>query len=125
MLGYTPLGPEAETPRADPPARQPLGRHPPRQTPPWVDTPSPWADTPMGRQPPGRHPPRQTPPWADTPCTVHAGIRSKSGRYASHWNAFLFDLCLHAWFSHFQTDKIPSFFQYFFPFSSIILVLCF
>ena len=34
--------------------------------------------------------------WSDTPlvrhspCAVHAGIRSTSGRYASHWNAFLF-----------------------------------
>ena len=28
-----------------------------------------------------------THPWADTPCSVHAGIR---GRYASHWNAFLY-----------------------------------
>ena len=32
--------------------------------------------------PPGQTPPGQTPP-------VHAGIRSTSGRYASHWNAFL------------------------------------
>ena len=43
-----------------------------------------------------------TPPWADTPlpsacwdtppppCAVHAGIRATGGRYASHWNAFLF-----------------------------------
>ena len=36
----------------------------------------------------GRHP-----PWADTPlCAVHAGIRSTSGCYASHWNAFLFSM---------------------------------
>ena len=34
---------------------------------------SPWADTPLGQTP---------------PCTVHAGIRSTSGRYASHWNAY-------------------------------------
>ena len=45
---------------------------------------------------------RQTPPWASTPlpsacwdthtlCTVHAGIWSISGQYASHWNAFLSD----------------------------------
>ena len=44
--------------------------------------------------PPGRYTP---PPWAGTsppdrytPATVHAGIRSTSGWYASHWNAFLF-----------------------------------
>ena len=55
-----------------------LGRH------------SPWADTPH----------RQTTPSAcwdtHTPCPVHAGIRSSSGRYASHWNAFLlfFKVCL-------------------------------
>ena len=86
-------GPEADTP---------LGKHPPGQTPP-LQT-APWADTP-GRLPLGRHPPGQIPPlpsacW-DThlhpvhagihtpPCAVHAGIRSTSGRYASHWNSFL------------------------------------
>ena len=31
----------------------------------------------------------QTTLWADPPCTVHAGIRSTSGRYKSHWNAYL------------------------------------
>ena len=47
--------------------------------------------------------PRQTPhPREDTPHLVHAGlhtppyplhagIRSTRGRYASHWNAFLFE----------------------------------
>ena len=56
-----------------------LGRHPPGKTLPWADTP--WVDT-----------PRADTPWADTPSppTVHAGIRSTSGWYASHWNAFLF-----------------------------------
>ena len=29
-------------------------------------------------------------PRANTPCAVDAGIRLTSGRYASHWNAFLF-----------------------------------
>ena len=49
---------------------------------PVADTP-PWADTPLGRHP----------PWADTSlCAVHAGIRSTSGWYASHWNAFLFSM---------------------------------
>ena len=34
-------------------------------------------------------------PEADSPpCAVHAGIRSTSGRYASHWNAFLFSLLI-------------------------------
>ena len=59
-----------------------LGRHPPAQTP-------SWADTPLGRHPLGRHPPGQTPPS----CAVHAGMWSTSGRYASHWNAFLLILC--------------------------------
>ena len=35
---------------------------------------------------PSRHPPGQQ----TQPCTVHGGIRSTSGRYASHWNAFVF-----------------------------------
>ena len=48
-----------------------LGRHP------WAD--SPQADT-----------LRVDSPQADTPWAVHAGIRSTSGWYASHWNAFLF-----------------------------------
>ena len=46
----------------------PLGRHPPRQKPL------------LGRHPPGKHP----------LCTVHAGIWSTSGRYASYWSAILF-----------------------------------
>ena len=52
--------------------------------------PGPEADTPLGRHPPGRHPPGRHPPGRHPPCTVHAGIRSTSRRYASHWNAFLF-----------------------------------
>ena len=40
----------------------------------------PEADTPQADTPP-----------ADTPHPVHTGIRSTNGRYASHWNAFLFD----------------------------------
>ena len=39
-----------------------------------------------GIQPPPR-PEAHTP---HPPCPVHAGIRLTSGRYASHWNAFLF-----------------------------------
>ena len=47
---------------------------------------------PLGRHPP----PGQTPLLGQThtPCAVHAGIRSTSGRYASHWNAFLLRLCM-------------------------------
>ena len=60
----------------------PLGRH------------TPWAHTlPPGRYTPGQvHPTGRYTPRAGTPPgqAVHAGIRSTSGRYASHWNAFLF-----------------------------------
>ena len=38
-----------------------------------------------GRHPPPRHPSRTR---GRPPCTVHAGIRSTNGWYASHWNAF-------------------------------------
>ena len=52
--------------------------------------------TPVGRQPPsqGRHP----------LCAVHAGIRSTSGRYASHWNAFSLADGINAfqWYNLFQ-----------------------
>ena len=59
-----------------------------RQTPPWQTPPSDQRQT-----PPGQTSPRQTPlgrhPLGRPPCAVHAGIRSISGWYASHWNAFL------------------------------------
>ena len=65
------------------------GQVPPAGTPPWAGTPQagtpPWAGTP----PMGRYT-----PWAGTPPSVHAWIRSTSGRYASYWNAFLFLLIL-------------------------------
>ena len=48
------------------------------------------ADTPPGADTPGRrHPQEQTPP-EQTPPEGDSSIRSKSGRYASYWNAFLF-----------------------------------
>ena len=37
------------------------------------------------------HPPGSTPPEAHTPREADYGIRSMSGRYASYWNAFLFE----------------------------------
>ena len=68
---------------------------PPRQTHPLSQT------SPLGRHPLGRHPRADTPQahtplpsacWdTHTPCPVHAGIRSTSGWYACHWNAFFFD----------------------------------
>ena len=44
-----------------------------------------------GHNPSGQTPPpSQTPPWADTPSPDgHC-----SGRYASYWNAFLFEICI-------------------------------
>ena len=102
-----------------PPGRHPLGRHPLVNTP-WVDTP--WTDTPLGRHTtpgrhlPGKHPPGQTPPWTDTPLGKHPPGRHTplwqtppcadtpapvqtpppnghySGRYASYWNTFSFNL---------------------------------
>ena len=68
-----------------PPGRHPLGRHPPGR--------HPLGRHPPGRHPPGHTPPGQTPPRQTPPCPVHAGIRSTSGRFASHWNAFLLN-CL-------------------------------
>ena len=74
----------------------PLGQvYPPAGTPPGRFTPRQvhlQAGTPPGRYTPGRYPPGQVHPPVryNTPCPVHAGIRSTSGRYASHWNAFLF-----------------------------------
>ena len=68
MLGYIPQD-QRQTPPQEPEADTPpgtRGRHPPAG-------------------PPGRHPPVQTHP------SVHAGTRSTSGRYASHWNASLFE----------------------------------
>ena len=63
---------------ADPPGQtRPLGRPQPSRQPQAHPLGShPWADTPVGRHPPL--------------CAVPAGIRSRSGRYASYWNAFLF-----------------------------------
>ena len=90
------------TPWADPPAHILLA-DPPRADPlaPGQTCPG---QTPPGRHPLGRHPPGQTPPapcpvhaGIHTPCPMHAGIhppsryhgiRSTSGLYASHWNAF-------------------------------------
>ena len=71
----------------------PGSRHPPEQTPPWEQTPPEQTPpesrpsgtnyTPMGLStPPGT---RYTPPRE-----ANSGIRSKSGQYASYWNAFLF-----------------------------------
>ena len=84
--------PQAGTPRAGTTPRQvpPRQVHPPKQVHPLGRY------TPLGRYsprqvPPGRYPSwAGTPPWAGSPpATVHAGIQSTSGRYASYWNAFL------------------------------------
>ena len=78
---YTPQG--RDTPWAGTPPRQ---VHPPGRYTPLAGTP------PRQVQPPGRYPWQVHPPGqVHPPTTVHAGIRSTSGRYASHWNAFLLD----------------------------------
>ena len=67
----------------------PPGRHPPPQAPPLAGTPpagTPQQAPPRQAAPPGRHPPWQAPPPGRHPPP---GIRSKLGRYASYWNAFL------------------------------------
>ena len=82
--------PRADTPRADTPpgADTPREQTTPQkeQTPPRANT-LPGADTPQSR-----HPLAQ---GVDTPPEADSGIRSTSGRHASHWNAFFFDLILH------------------------------
>ena len=60
---------------------------------PWRDTPwrdTPWADTPRTDT---HLPPGQTSPWADTDQadTPLPADGYCSGRYASYWNAFLFE----------------------------------
>ena len=79
------------------PPRQvhPPGRYTPCQVHPqagthWAGTP-PQACSPPGRYTPQAGTPEQVhPPGKYFPATVHAGIQSTSGRYASHWTAFLF-----------------------------------
>ena len=86
-----------------PGAYTPLGADPPEQTPPpEVDTP--WEQTPPEQTPPQEQtPPEQTPPlrqtpWKQTPPRADTPprracweIRSTRGRYASYWNAILFN----------------------------------
>ena len=79
----------------------PPGRDTPQQVHPQAGTPlgryaKPREGTPPGQVPPGRYtPPRQVHPRGQVPlagtppATVHAGIQSTSGHYASHLNAFL------------------------------------
>ena len=87
--GCLPLVLGGHLPHMHRPVIHPPGRHlPPGQTlpgqtlPPWVNTP--WADT---RQ---ADTPLPSACWDTPPCPVHAEIWSTSGRYTSHWNAFLF-----------------------------------
>ena len=58
--------------------------HHSRQTPPWADTPTPWADIPQADIPtpwadtpqPDTPTPWADTPQADTPCPVHSGIHT-------------------------------------------------
>ena len=85
---------EGKTWAGTPPQVHPLGRYtpqagtPPRQVhPPGRYTPQAGTPT-LAGTPPGRYNPLVGTPPTHL-ATVHAGIRSISGRYASHWNAFL------------------------------------
>ena len=80
--------------------------HPPRSRHP------PGADTPPEQTPPeqtphsgSRHPPpqEQTPP---TPQEADSSIRSTNSRYASYWNAFLFEI---SFYRHFETGLMKTF----------------
>ena len=67
---------------------------------PVVDSTTPRQHLPPGQHPsPGPHTPRTAPPPATAPPS--APSRSTSGRYASYWNAFFFDICgiINRWFS--------------------------
>ena len=73
----------------------PRSRHPPpRPDPPRADTPPPSRTPPQSRHsPPQQTPPRpDTPPEQTPPPEADSSIRSTSGRYASYWNAFLFEM---------------------------------
>ena len=74
---YTPAGTSQSVP--------PWGRYTPRQVHPQGRY------TPRAGTPPGQvhHAGAGTPLGQVHPPTVYAGIRSTSGRHASHWNAFL------------------------------------
>ena len=82
-------GVPGQVPLAGTPSRQ---VHPPVQVSPARYTPSrytPWAGTPRQVHPQQVHPLGKYPP----PATVHAETRSRSGRYASHFNVFLSEIC--------------------------------
>ena len=54
-----------------------------------------WDTTSRIRYPPGAAtppPPKQTPPRSRPPTEADSGIWSMSGRYASYWNAFLYNV---------------------------------
>ena len=67
----------------------------------------------------GRGVPGQVPPGQVHTPTMHAGIRSTSGRYASYWNAFLFHFKFSVSFNkmrkghtinmHFHTELLESY----------------
>ena len=84
---HTPPG--ADPPGADPPWEQtpPRSRHLPEQTPPLSRHPPGSRHSP----PPSRHPPRADTPWHGA-CWE---VRSTRGRYASYWNAILFQQFFH------------------------------
>ena len=67
-----------------------LGCNPPREQASPLGPDPPGADTPPDQTPHRIRPPGPDPTGADTPPRDgDSSIRSTSGRYASHWNAFL------------------------------------
>ena len=69
----------------------PRSRHPPGPDTPQEQTPPSQEQTPPREQTPPCPPPGADPPREQTPPReADSSIRSTSGRYASHWNAFLF-----------------------------------
>ena len=77
------LGPPRNRPPR--PGTHPQSRHPRTRYPSWVRTPSLDQATPGSRHPPGADTPRSSACWE---------IRSTSGRYASYWNAILWQIFL-------------------------------
>ena len=110
MLGYCPLCPrtdissplqEQKSPKEQAPLQEqtppPLEQTIQKQAPPGAGTP-PGADT----RPRSSTPPKQAPPQS----SAYWEIRPTSERYASYWNAFLFDHRILKDFSSFSGDRV-------------------
>ena len=81
VLLASPPPPGMETPLEQTPARM--------ENPPQMEEPPPDGEPPRMEEPPRIEEP---PPDGEPPPEADSGIRSAIGRYASYWNAFLFQL---------------------------------